>query len=66
MTTEYCNKCGLLHDSNDGECLGCEMQKEIKVLKTKIDRAVEMLNSGGQFIDIIKWARTILTEKTKE
>ena len=37
-STEYCNKCGLLHDQNDGECLGCERQKEITQLKSQIEK----------------------------
>ena len=28
MDTEYCDKCGLLHDPEDGECLGCELQAD--------------------------------------
>ena len=38
METEYCNKCGLLHNPSDGDCLGCKMVEQIKeaakVIKT--------------------------------
>ena len=37
METQYCEKCGLLHDPDDGECLGCAMQKEIDDLKKRIE-----------------------------
>ena len=33
MDTEYCNKCGLLHDPEDGDCGGCELNREIEVLR---------------------------------
>lgn len=36
MDTEYCSKCGLLHNPNDGDCLGCEKNKQIKKLESRI------------------------------
>ena len=39
METEYCEKCGVLHDPDDGECLGCQMAIEIKELKRIISLA---------------------------
>ena len=38
MDTEYCNKCGLLHDPDDGECLGCKMSAELKEFKEKVSK----------------------------
>jgi len=43
MDTEYCDKCGLLHDPSDGNCLGCEMVKEIKLLKKTIKAQAKMI-----------------------
>ena len=40
---EYCNNCGLLHDPDDGKCLGCELIQEKKVIQSKLDKAVEAL-----------------------
>lgn len=37
MGTEYCSKCGLLHDPDDGDCLGCDLVKQIKKLREIID-----------------------------
>ena len=36
MDTQYCDNCGLLHDPEDGECLGCKMSKELRILKTAV------------------------------
>ena len=33
MDTEYCDNCGLLHDPDDGQCLGCKLTAKIKKLK---------------------------------
>jgi len=33
MDTVYCEKCGLLHDPSDGDCLGCNLTEELKELK---------------------------------
>lgn len=38
FTTEYCNNCGLLHDSEDGDCLGCKMQQQLKQKDAEIKR----------------------------
>ena len=40
---EYCNNCGLLHDPDDGKCLGCELTQEKKALQSKLSIAMEAL-----------------------
>ena len=44
MDTEYCHKCGFLHDPADGDCLGCEMAEELVDLKTRLKNMSD--NSG--------------------
>ena len=33
METTYCDNCGLLHDPDDGDCLGCKLVKENNKMK---------------------------------
>lgn len=40
MDTEYCTKCGILHDPNDGECLGCKITQENVKLKKLIKEEI--------------------------
>lgn len=44
MDTQNCEKCGLLHDPEDGDCLGCEMGIEIQDLKNKVEDLKGYLN----------------------
>lgn len=33
MDTTYCDNCGILHDPEDGDCMGCKQNKIITLLK---------------------------------
>ena len=37
MDTTYCDKCGLLHDPADGDCLGCELIAENKKMREALE-----------------------------
>ncbi len=52
MDTTYCNKCGLLHNPNDGSCLGCEMVKELKLAKECIKKAIDLhvVETGAKMV----------------
>lgn len=47
MDIEYCSKCGLLHDPNDGDCLGCKLTKEMHVYIKRLNVAMEWLEHIG-------------------
>lgn len=44
MNTEYCSKCGLLHDPDNGECEGCKLIAENKMLKKQNNKMYLMLS----------------------
>jgi len=44
MDTQYCEKCGLLHDPNDGDCVGCQLRSELRAVNTDRDKWVTDYN----------------------
>jgi len=42
MDTTYCEKCGLLHDPQDGDCNGCKLVAENKELKEKLKKEINI------------------------
>ena len=44
MDTTYCDKCGLLHDPADGDCLGCELIAENKKMREALGIAHKELS----------------------
>ncbi len=51
METEYCNKCGLLHDPEDGECLGCKLVQQLAETKEKLEIATQFITTVKDFTD---------------
>lgn len=51
IDTEYCNKCGLLHNPDDGTCLGCKQQKDIQLLRMMYLGVLALLGECSVFVD---------------